>query len=195
LRALGFVVSQVPNRDKGTRRLRELIWNSGSVVSHPSAIKLRKDGAPRFIRRERVGHPRLLLRRRRRRRRLAVMTVTVLWRRRRRRWRRRRWANQRRRWASRRRWTILRNWRCRGHHADTQDQTCDDQNSFFHILMNTIHSLRPMFKRVHPHSFRESGERPGECRATSRIRNCGRRWANAGPLAGGPGAGRSETSQ
>jgi hypothetical protein len=119
--------------------------------------------------------------------RLAVMTVTVLWRRRLRRWRLRRLDNLRR-WASRRRWTILRNWRCRGHHADAQQQTCDNQNSFFHIQTNTIHSFWLMCKRVHPHSFRESGERSGKCPATSRIRNSGRHWANAGPLAGGPGA-------
>lgn len=86
----------------------------------------------------------LLLWRRRRRRRwwwLAVtMMVMVGW---------RRW------WW--RRWPILRNWRCRGHHADTQQQACDEQNDFFHIQMNTIHSFRMMSKRIHPHSFRDGG--------------------------------------
>ena len=80
---------------------------------------------------------------------------------------------RRRRWW-RRRWTILKNWRCRGHHAGTQQQTCDDQNSFLHIQMNTIHSSRLMCKRIRSHSFRESGERPAACAATSRIRNSGR---------------------
>jgi hypothetical protein len=95
---------------------------------------------------------------------MAVMTGTVTAYGRRRWWWRRRWrANlRRRRRTHRRRWAILRNCRNRGHHADTQQQTSDGQNSFLHTLTNTIHSSWPMFKRTHLHSFRESGERSSE---------------------------------
>ena len=53
-RVTGYTCSFVVGRTKVPRRL---IWNSNGVVSHPSAMKLPKNGAHMFIRKERADYP------------------------------------------------------------------------------------------------------------------------------------------